>query len=83
MIGMRDGIFTRHKLNMYFDDDTTDWVGARKIINGTDKANLIASYAKDLYKCLDYVDEDKAEETAGVVNIQNPAKTKIKKEAKQ
>lgn len=47
MIGMRDGIFTRHKLNMYLDEDTTDWVEARKIINGLDKANLIASYAKD------------------------------------
>lgn len=53
MIGMRDGIFTGHKLNMHLDDDGyTDWIGARKIINGTDRASMIAGYAKALYKCL-------------------------------
>ncbi len=82
MIGMRDGTFTRHKLNMYFDEDTTDWVGARKIINGTDRANLIASYAKEFYKQLDYIEEEeKAEETAEIVNVQNPDKTKSEEEA--
>ncbi|MDZ4713639.1 MAG: glycoside hydrolase family 19 protein [bacterium] len=76
MIGMREGVFTRHKLNMYFDEDTTDWVGARKIINGTDRANLIASYAKAFYKGLDYLSEDdKANEEADIVNIQNPKKS--------
>jgi putative chitinase len=29
---------------MYFNDVTDDPVGARKIINGTDKAELIAGY---------------------------------------
>ncbi len=54
MIGMRDGTFTRHKLNMYFDEDTTDWVGARRIINGMDRANLIATFAQNFYKALEY-----------------------------
>lgn len=83
MIGMRDGIFTRHKLNMYFDDDTTDWTGARKIINGTDKANLIASYAKNFYKILDYTEEKKSDEEAGIVNVQNPVKAVTNAEAEQ
>ncbi|MEO8664004.1 MAG: glycoside hydrolase family 19 protein [Ignavibacteria bacterium] len=84
MIGMRDGTFTRHKLNMYFDEDTTDWVGARKIINGTDRANLIASYAKEFYKGLDYKEEEeKAEEVADVVNVQNPNKAKTEEEAEE
>ncbi|MEO6695214.1 MAG: glycoside hydrolase family 19 protein [Ignavibacteria bacterium] len=72
MIGMRDGIFTRHKLNMYFDEDTTDWIGARKIINGMDRANLIASIAIKFYKNLDYLDKSKAEEVKDVVNLHNP-----------
>jgi putative chitinase len=45
IIGMRDGIFTKRKLNMYFDEDTTDWEGARRIVNGMDKARLIAKIA--------------------------------------
>ncbi|MBK8983021.1 MAG: hypothetical protein IPM38_12010 [Ignavibacteria bacterium] len=81
MIGMRDGIFTRHKLNMYFDKDTTDWVGARKIINGMDRANLIASYAKAFYKILDYKEDDKAQEEAEIVNVQNPKKALTDSEA--
>lgn len=60
MIGMRDGIFTNHKLSMYFDENTTNWVGARKIINGTDRANLIAGYAIKFYDALQYK-EEKAE----------------------
>jgi hypothetical protein len=54
MIGMAKGTFTRHKLNMYFDDDTSNWVGARRIINGSDKANLIAGYAIKFYDALQY-----------------------------
>jgi hypothetical protein len=38
----------RHQwLGDYFNDKVTDWVNARRIINGTDKAAVIASYAKD------------------------------------
>ncbi|MBS1518491.1 MAG: hypothetical protein JSS91_10435 [Bacteroidetes bacterium] len=82
MIGMRDGIFTRHKLNMYFDSDTTDWVGARRIINGMDRANLIASYAKAFYKGLDYKEEEiKSEEEEEIVNVQNPKKSLADAEA--
>lgn len=46
MIGMRDGIFTGKKLTDYFDEVKTDWVNARKIVNGNDKADMIAGYAK-------------------------------------
>ncbi|MFZ1320076.1 MAG: glycoside hydrolase family 19 protein [Ignavibacteria bacterium] len=82
MIGMRDGIFTRHKLNMYFDKDTTDWVGARRIVNGLDRANLIASYAKAFYRGLDYKkEEEKSAEESAIVNIQNPKKSLAESEA--
>jgi len=55
--GMTKGIstqgdFTGVSLETYFNDQKTDWINARRIINGTDKAELIAGYAKQFYKAL-------------------------------
>ncbi len=47
--GMLHGSFTGKKLSDYFNDLTTDWFKARKIINGLDKAELIAGYAEKFY----------------------------------
>lgn len=44
--GMIEGWFTKKKLSDYITLKKSDFVGARKIINGTDKADLIAGYAK-------------------------------------
>jgi len=44
--GMVNSRFTGKKLADYFSATVTDWVGARKIINGTDRAIDIAGYAK-------------------------------------
>jgi hypothetical protein len=52
--GMRKGIFTGKKFADYFSANKTDWVNARRIINGTDKARLIAEYAQDFYDFLEY-----------------------------
>lgn len=46
IIGMMEGWFTGKKLSDYITLKRSDFVGARKIVNGTDKANLIAGYAK-------------------------------------
>lgn len=43
--GMMNGRFTGKRLSTYINDTKTDYENARKIINGTDKAELIASYA--------------------------------------
>jgi len=43
-VGMRDGLFTAKRLDQYFNATTDDPVGARRIVNGTDKASLIAGY---------------------------------------
>ncbi len=43
--GMRRGLFTGRKLATYIDDAGCDYVGARRIINGQDKAVEIADYA--------------------------------------
>lgn len=46
-IGMRKGIFTGKKLSDYeLSPVGYNFKGARKIINGTDKASLIAGYAE-------------------------------------
>lgn len=50
--GMMDGLFTGRRLDQYFNATTTDWLNARKIINGTDKADLIAKHAKQFHNCL-------------------------------
>ena len=52
--GMQKGWFTGLKLADFFNPATEDWVGARKIINGKDKANLIASYGHGYYAALSY-----------------------------
>lgn len=44
--GMNKGIFTGRKLIHYLNPDRKDYYNARRIINGTDKAALIASYAE-------------------------------------
>jgi len=40
------GTFTGKKLGNYINGDTLDWTNARRVINGTDKAELIAGYAR-------------------------------------
>jgi predicted chitinase len=50
--GMSRGSFTGRKLSQYFNVTVQDWVNARKIINGMDKADLIASYAKIFFLAL-------------------------------
>lgn len=45
--GMKRGLFTGKKLSDYINGThKCDFVNARRIINGTDKAELIASYAQ-------------------------------------
>jgi hypothetical protein len=43
--GMRHGTFTGKALEKYIKPEGADYVTARRIINGTDRAELIASYA--------------------------------------
>jgi len=43
--GMQDGLFTGKKMADYLTAEKSDYVNARRIINGTDKAKTIAGYA--------------------------------------
>jgi len=53
--GMVDGDFTGKKLADYFNDQLTDWVDARRIVNGTDRATDIAGYAISFSDAITYV----------------------------
>jgi putative chitinase len=53
-IGMIKGLFTSKSLSDYFNQNTEDWVNARKIINGLDKAQAIAMYGHNFYSALSY-----------------------------
>lgn len=47
------GDFTGHSLEQYFNGAIDDPVGARRIVNGTDKAQLIAGYHKSFLDALE------------------------------
>lgn len=52
--GMINGSFTGKHLGDYFSKDKEDWVNARRIINGLDKANQIADYGKSYYAAISH-----------------------------
>lgn len=52
--GMLNGSFTGHKLGDYFNTTKSDWVNARRIVNGLDRADAIAGYGKAYYAALSY-----------------------------
>ena len=51
-VGMRRGSFTGKKLSDYINQNTCDYVNARRIINGTDQAAKIAGYATKIEQVL-------------------------------
>ncbi len=54
--GMLEGWFTGYSLPQFFplNSNKANWVGARRIINGLDKARMIAKYAMKFYDCLEW-----------------------------
>ncbi len=53
IVGMLEGLFTGKKLPDYFNLKKDDPVGARAIVNGRDKAKLIAGYHKSFFDALE------------------------------
>lgn len=51
-LGSKEGWFTSAKLSDYINSSRVDFVGARRIINGTDKASTIAGYANTFLRAL-------------------------------
>jgi putative chitinase len=52
--GMEKGTFTSKKFADYFAGTKQDWVNARRIINGLDRATKIGQYAKDFYAAISH-----------------------------
>jgi predicted chitinase len=52
VLGSRDGTFTGKKLDNYVNGSKPDFYNARRVINGTDKAGLIAGDARQKAKAL-------------------------------
>ncbi|MFN6943057.1 MAG: glycoside hydrolase family 19 protein [Parvibaculum sp.] len=46
VVGMTEGLFSVARLSDYFSGTKADWTGARKIVNGTDRAKKIAVTAR-------------------------------------
>ena len=59
---MQHGLYTGRRLMQYFNDTTEDWVNARKIINGLDRAELIAGYGKTFFAALKQADVSQPEQ---------------------
>lgn len=51
-VGMRDGLFTGKKLSDYVNDTETDYHDARRVVNGTDRADAIAQIANKFERIL-------------------------------
>lgn len=53
VVGMVEGLFSAgQRLDRYFNADVDDPIGARRIVNGTDKASLIAGYHASFLACI-------------------------------
>lgn len=53
VFGMEKGIFTGHNLFRYLNSTEKNYYGARRIINGTDRAAIIADIATRFEKCIE------------------------------
>lgn len=50
--GMRIGLFTNKSLDNYFNPTTTNWIDARRIVNGTFMADKVAAAAQKIFPIL-------------------------------
>lgn len=72
--GCSEGWFTGKKLSDYIPSGKPDaYQQARRVVNGTDKADLIAGYAREFEKALSAVSAEKLSATQ--VDVNKPPKT--------
>lgn len=72
--GMSTGAYTGKANRDYLAKSPPDYVNARRIINGTDKASMIATYAKEFQAALVAANYGKAEPIAKPAPTPAPAK---------
>lgn len=96
IIGMVKGLFTGKRLADYFNNIDTNWINARRIVNGSDRASQIAKYAKDFYLALkqqgdlfnkimekEVEDEDSKSEKSKVKSEKQETKKESKKDSEK
>lgn len=54
VIGMLEGLFTGAALSRYINNGQADYINARKVVNGVDRADLIAGYTATIIKNMEY-----------------------------
>jgi putative chitinase len=52
IIGMMNGLFTGKSLSDYFSGNAEEWVNARRVVNGLDKAELIGERARKIFEIM-------------------------------
>lgn len=70
--GMQRGTFTGKKLSDYFAGTKADWAEARRIINGTDRAALIAGYGKTFLAALTAAEKPQDSPKSSPAPVQPP-----------
>lgn len=83
IIGMIKGLFTGRRLADYFNNTDTNWINARRIVNGSDKASQIAKYAKDFYLSLKQSGDLFNKLMEKEIEDEEPKKEKVKTEPKK
>lgn len=63
--GMKNGAYTSQKLSDYINGNRVDFYNARRIVNGTDRAGLIAGYAQKYYDAIKDTIKDATTSTSG------------------
>lgn len=70
--GMVSGLWTGKNLADYIHGETVDYVNARRIVNGTDKAETIAGYAREFEAALRLVDDTQEQSKCPLHNTTCP-----------
>ena len=50
--GMKEGLFTGKSFSNFFNETTDDWIHARQIVNGMDRAGVIAGYGLKFFDAI-------------------------------
>ena len=74
IVGHMEGIWTGKKLSDYIRPGSVDFRNARRVINGTDKADLIAGYARKFAAALKAAEHDVP---VALVAMPDPAKAVV------
>lgn len=69
VLGCKEGWFTGKRLSQYINEDSKDYMNARRVVNGTDRAEKIAAIAKDYEEALKPIyKQDKQFDLVGLLN---------------